>query len=241
MVGRSVRQYTDPVTGLAKTDATVLDLTGVVRDMKLASLTDLLPDAEHQTFNSDGDDITEEVAAADELLGKKPGKERQGRIDLEDIDILGRPRRKILWLTTTPVDQSGDEYMFLPPRKSKSYLFLYPAINRMDSSSGVMLAHRDQYGNVTMLSDANGVPVRGTMVQAMEAAENILGNKETTKHTEWWRKPDVKPSEGQVNLGRNLGIEGVSYMSRAELSDRIAINFGTRLIRDAVRKIPPNL
>lgn len=241
MIGRSVRQYTDPVTGVAKTDATVLDLTGVVRDVKLMSLTDLLPDAKHEVYNSDGDDITEEVAAADELLGKKPGKERQGRIDLEDIDLMGRPRRKVLWLTTTPINANGDEYMFLPPRTSKSYLFLYPALNRMSNDSLVMLAHRDQFGNVTLLCDANGRPVRGTMVQAMDAAEHMLPSNDLTKVAAEWRKPSVKPTEGQLALGKNLGIEGLEYMSRAELSDRISSNFGTRLIRDAVAKLPANL
>ncbi len=238
IIGRAVRQYTDPVTGVSKTKATVLDLTGVVRDVKLASLTDLLPDAERQVYDSDGEDITDEVAASDELLGKKPGKERQGRIDLEDIDILGAPRRKVLWLTTTPVNQAGDEFMFLPPRTSKSYLFLYPAINRMSNDSLVMLAHRDQYGNVTLLCDAQGTPVRGTMVQAMDAAENILGNADLTKVAAAWRKPDVKPTEGQLALGRNLGIEDAETMSRAELSDRISTNFGTRLIRDASSRLP---
>lgn len=241
MIGRAVRPYTDPMTGVAKTDATVLDLTGVVRDVKLMSLTDLLPDAKHEVYNSDGDDITEEVAAADELLGKKPGKERQGRIDLEDIDLMGRPRRKVLWLTTSPINANGDEYMFLPPRTSKSYLFLYPALNRMSNDSLVMLAHRDQFGNVTMLCDANGNPVRGTMVQAMDAAEHMLPSNDLTKTAAEWRKPTVKPTEGQLALGRNLGIEGIEYMSRAELSDRISSNFGTRLIRDAVAKLPANL
>lgn len=241
MIGRAVRPYTDPVTGVAKTDATVLDLTGVVRDVKLVSLTDLLPDAKREVYNSDGDDITEEVAAADELLGKKPGKERQGRIDLEDIDLMGRPRRKVLWLTTSPINANGDEYMFLPPRTSKSYLFLYPALNRMSNDSLVMLAHRDQFGNVTMLCDANGNPVRGTMVQAMDAAEHMLPSSDLTKTAAEWRKPTVKPTEGQLALGRNLGIEGIEYMSRAELYDRISSNFGTRLIRDAVAKLPANL
>lgn len=240
VIGRAVRQYTDPATGVAKSTATVLDLTGVVRDVKLVSLTDLLPEAKREVFDSSGEDITDEVIA-DELLGKKPGKERQGRIDLEDIDLLGRPRRKVLWLTTSPLNHQGDEYMFLPPRTSKSYMFLYPSLNRMTSDSLVMLAHRDQYGNVSVLCDAQGTPIRGTMVQAMDAAENMLPSSDLTKVNAEWRKPSIKPTEGQLSLGKNLGIEGLEFMSRAELSDRISTNFGTRLIRDAVSKLPPNL
>ena len=149
--------------------------------------------------------------------------------------------RDRLWLTTTPINANGDEYMFLPPRTSKSYLFLYPALNRMSNDSLVMLAHRDQFGNVTLLCDANGHPVRGTMVQAMDAAEHMLPSNDLTKVAAEWRKPSVKPTEGQLALGKNLGIEGLEYMSRAELSDRISSNFGTRLIRDAVAKLPANL
>ena len=237
MIGRAVRLYTDPVTGLAKADATVLDLTGVVRDVKLMSLTDLYPDAEHEVYNSDGDDITEEVAAADELLGKKPEKQRQGRIDLEDIDLMGMPRRKILWLTTPPLTREGDEVMFLPTKTSREYMFLYPPLNRMGDAM-VMLGHLGRDGRVSFLTGADGLPVRGTIAQAMDAAENMAGSANYIKVDAPWRKPGLAPSDSQVSLGRNLGISNAESLSKAELSDRITTVFAARLFADVVRRNP---
>lgn len=237
MIGRSVRLYTDPVTGIAKTKATVLDLTGVVRDVKLMSLTDLYPDAEHEVYNSDGDDITEKVAAMDELLGKKPGKERQGRIDLEDIDLMGMPRRKVLWLTTPPLTRDGDEVMFLPTKTSREYMFLYPPLNKVGSNP-VMLGHLGRDGRVSFLTDANGQPVRGTIAQAMDAAENMAGSANYIKVDAPWRKPGLPPSDSQVSLGRNLGIPNADSLSKAELSDRITTVFASRLFADVVRRNP---
>lgn len=237
MIGRSVRQYTDPVTGISKTEAVVLDLTGVVRDVKLVSLTDLLPDADHAVYDSDGEDITEEVEAAEELLGRKPDKQRQGRIDLEDIDLIGRPRRKVLWLTTPPLTAEGDEVMFLPTKTSREYMFIYPPLNKIGNDM-VALGHLGKTGQVSFMTGADGQLVRGTLPQAMDAAEHIMGSSKYIKTDAPSRKPGLSPTESQLSLGKNLGIPQADTLSKAELSDRITVFFAARLFADVVRRNP---
>jgi superfamily II DNA or RNA helicase len=59
MVGRSLRTYTDPDTGVEKTDALVLDLSGSVRQMKLIHLSELVHGIgiETKEVDEDGEEI----------------------------------------------------------------------------------------------------------------------------------------------------------------------------------------
>src|SRR5699024_10773352 len=101
IVGRAVRPYTDPATGHTKTHALVLDLTGVARDQKLRTLTDLWGEAETREYTADG----EEIIAPPEPAPQAPSRERQGRADLVDVDLFGdqpvlilRSRKGVLYV-----------------------------------------------------------------------------------------------------------------------------------------------
>lgn len=241
MVGRSVRPYTDPKTGVAKTDATVLDLTGVVRDIKLSSLTDLYQEAEQQYFDSDGKDRSEDDDFLDTLLSRPDKKkERQGQLNLEDIDLFDDDaglKRKVLWLRTGPINAAGDELAFIPQKSSKTYTFLYPPVTKMGGDVTVGVGHLDEHGMVSFAANpTTGEIVRGTLTQAMDFAEKRVGPKEYIRLDANWRRFGGQPSEKQVALGRNLGIVGFDKLDRAGLSDEITKFFATRLFRDAARK-----
>lgn len=239
IVGRAVRPYTDPVTGLTKTTATVLDLTGVVRDTKLVSVTDLFPETEKRVYVEDGTDVTDDEEAM-ESLGYLKKKERKGRLELEDIDLMGygvQRRSKVLWLRTNPINVGGDEVAFMPLKYPKEYVFVYPPINRI-GHEGVMLGRVSADSQVSFLLDQHGHPVRGTLAQAMQAAEKMVGPKGYIVTNAGWRSGKAKPSDSQVTLGRNLGIPDPDALTRAELSDHISAIFATRVFADVVRKYP---
>lgn len=237
VIGRSVRQYTDPVTGLPKSEALVLDLTGVVRDNKLASLTDLFPEAEQQVFDSEGEDKTDDEEFMDEYLDRPSKKERQGRIDLEDIDLMGASVRRVLWLRTGPLNENQDEVTFMPLKHPGEYVFLYPPINRIGDNP-IGLGYLNRHGAVSFFRDAAGNLVTGTLTQAMDGAEKMVGPKNFIRNDAGWRRPGIAPSERQVQLGRNLGIAGAETRSRGDLSDRISEVFAAQMFRDVVRRNP---
>jgi superfamily II DNA or RNA helicase len=238
IIGRAVRPYTDPVTGLSKTTATVLDLTGVVRDTKLISLTDLFPESERRFFDEGGTDVTEDEEVMETLGYRK--KERKGRLELEDVDLLGistQKRSKVLWLRTNPLNVEGDEVAFMPLKYPREYVFVYPPVNRI-GDDGVMLGRVDSEGRVTFMLDPSGNPVRGTLSQAVQAAEQIVGPKGYIRTDAGWRGRNSPPSQAQVTLGKNLAIPDVDAMTRAELSDRISTVFATRVFSGVIRKYP---
>ncbi|TXH10139.1 MAG: hypothetical protein E6R04_06245 [Spirochaetes bacterium] len=240
MVGRAVRPYTDPVTGLVKTDATVLDLTGVVRDIKLASLTDLFPEAKQQFFDDSGNDKTDDEAFVDELLGRTPPeKERKGRIDLEDVDLIDSSAKahKALWLRTGPVNPQGDDFAFMPLKTGGEYIFIYPPINRVGAEM-VMLGRVEKNGGTSFVTNTNGVPLRGTLTQAMDAAEVMAGPSNYIGVKAGWRRDNIPPSDAQINLGNNLGIPGASEMSRGALSDAISVHFAQRMFAGIAQRYP---
>lgn len=236
IVGRAVRPYTDPVTGISKQVATVLDLTGVVRDTKLVSLTDLFPESERRFYTEGGSDVTDDEQEMISLGYRK--KERKGRLELEDIDLLGigeAPQSKVVWLRTNPLNVEGDEVAFMPLKYPKEYMFVYPPINRM-GNLGVMLGRVDSNSQVSFLLDPYGNPVRGTLAQAMKAAEQMIGPKGYLSAKAGWRYDHVKPSDSQVTLGRSLGISDADTLSRAGLSDRISAIFATKVFSGVVRR-----
>lgn len=238
MVGRAVRMYTDPLTGKQKTEAVVLDLTGVVRDMKLASLTDLYPEAEQQVFDSEGTERTDDEEFMDAYLDRPSKKERKGRLELEDIDLIGeRPRSKVLWLRTGPLNENLDEIAFMPLKHPGEYVFLYPPVNRIGSDP-VGLGYLNRQGVVGFLRDPSGAIIKGTISQAMDGAEKLAGPQNYIRNDAGWRRPGVAPSERQVHLGVNLGIPNATELSRGELSDRISEKFANQVFRDVVRKYP---
>ena len=242
IIGRAVRPYTDPVTGLAKTNATVLDLTGVVRDVKLVSLTDLFPASDHQYFDDSGADRTEDEEFLDTLLGRPKKKERNGSLELEDIDLLGRDgirsSRKVVWLRAGPLNTMQDEIAFMPLKNGGEYMFLYPPVSRMSNHQMISVGHVSKHGVVSFLMGPDGQPIKGTLTQAMDAAEKMTGPQNYITDRAGWRHPSVTPSEKQIMLGKNLGIPDAEKLSRGQLSDRLSERFAIRVFADIIQKYP---
>lgn len=243
IVGRAVRPYTDPVTGVAKTDATVLDLTGVVRDVKLASLTDLVPETKTQVFNSDGEDMTEDDEFMEEYLpAPKKKKEREGRLDLEDIDLMESVlthRRRAVWLQTGAMNQYGDDIAFMPMKNNdKEYVFLYPPVNRIGSDMVMLGMYSDTSKQVSFIMGPDGTPATGTVVQAMSAAEEIVGKSGYVAKTAGWRRREIKASDAQKRLAHNLKIPGYHGMSRGELSDALTSHFARKRLLNVLVACP---
>lgn len=242
IIGRAVRTYTDPDTGLDKDDALVVDLTGVVRDAKLTSLTDLYPEAKREVYTEDGDEVT---GTDKDPTMAPPEKERKGRLELEDIDLVegGTPyRSKVLWLKSDPLNTDGDEIAFMPLRHPRQYVFLYPPLNRV-TDKGVMLGRLEANRSITFVTDPSGNIVRGNIAEAMAAAEQIVGSTGYIRKDAQWRKPGVKPSDSQKSLAKNLNINvDVDMLNKAELSDIITLRLARPLLTDIVRRTgyPPD-
>ena len=237
IIGRCVRLYNDPDTGLDKEDALVVDLTGVVRDAKLTSLTDLYPEAQREVYTEDGEEVT--GTDRDPTLAP-PEKERKGRLELEDIDLVegGAPyRSKVLWMKSDPLNTDGDEIAFMPLRYPRQYVFLYPPLNRV-TDKGVMLGRLDANRQITFVTDPNGDPVRGNIAEAMSYAEEIVGAAGYIRKDAQWRKPNVPPSDSQKSLARNLNIDvDPNMLNKAELSDLITLRLAKPLLTDIVRRV----
>lgn len=235
IIGRAVRPYTDP-DGFEKDTALVLDLTGVVRDAKLTSLTDLYPEAKREVYTEDGEEVT--GTDKDPTLAP-PEKERKGILQLEDIDLVegGAPfRSKVLWMKSDPLNTDGDEIAFMPLRYPRQYVFLYPPLNRV-TDKGVMLGRLDANRGITFVTDPTGNIVRGNIAEAMTAAEQIVGSTGYIRKDAQWRKPSVKPSDSQKSLAKNLNIDvDPNMLNKAELSDLITLRLAKPLLADVVRR-----
>jgi hypothetical protein len=235
IIGRAVRPYTDS-DGFEKDTALVLDLTGVVRDAKLTSLTDLYPEAKREVYTEDGEEVT--GTDKDPTLAP-PEKERKGILQLEDIDLVegGAPfRSKVLWMKSDPLNTDGDEIAFMPLRYPRQYVFLYPPLNRV-TDKGVMLGRLDANRGITFVTDPSGNIVRGNIAEAMTAAEQIVGSTGYIRKDAQWRKPSVKPSDSQKSLAKNLNIDvDPNMLNKAELSDLITLRLAKPLLADVVRR-----
>lgn len=172
----------------------MLDLTGVVRDVKLASLTDLYPEAEHQVFDESGTERTDDEMFMDTHLNRPSKKERMGRLELEDIDLIGtRPRSKVVWLRTGPLNEALDEVAFMPLKHPGEYVFIYPPVNRIGNDP-VGLGYMNRRGDVGFLRDPNGNLIRGTISQAMDGAEKMAGPQNFIRNDAPWRRPGWQPA-----------------------------------------------
>lgn len=98
MVGRGLRL--SPETG--KTDCLVLDVVGAARGQRLATLVDLLPDAEHDTSAIDA--LPCEVCTLRPCACEKAGRQERapivGPVVYEDLDLLMAESAGGAWLAT---------------------------------------------------------------------------------------------------------------------------------------------
>ncbi|AWY05477.1 DNA helicase [Gordonia phage Morrissey] len=217
MVGRALRPYP------GKTDALVLDLTGTARDMSLVTLSDLHSEAKTERVQADGT-VVEDLDLgldAEAVLEKVPAREREGVIELEDIDLLTGSDAN--WMHT------GRGVRFLDCRDE--LVFLWPADeskNPADLESGlVKVGHISAKGNVTGGWLGNGA--QGTLEQAIEAAEIYAARSGNfPAKSAKWRVSNQAASEGQLRFARSLGIDGAEMMTKGRVADEITIRLATK-------------
>lgn len=234
MVGRSLRLYTDPVTGVEKKDALVLDLTGVARDNKLITLTELWGDAEVERYDDKGDLLPEPEPEPDAPHGA--GRERHGRADLEDIDMLRRPvgHHDVLAITSehglvlVPTGRGGLGYALWPPNPARA--------NR------VYLMQVDPKQGVSLWTD-NGVPVYADANSVLDAAKRVAydsrdpetGKRLAIMRSAGWRGPGRRPSTRQKELAQKLKLNVDGAMSMADVSDMLS---AALMERTVVKMLP---
>lgn len=210
-VGRALRLWTDPDTGTQKTDALVLDLVGVVRDLRLVTVTDLMPTAKNTNYDEQGREILPKL--------NEPGPGREQSLaadipDLVDIDLFNQ-KSSVVWLKT-----EGGVY-FTPLRDVRDgYVFLWPPnpVEATEVALGRLMGR-----TVEFLQDHQGTVLTGSMAEARDRASqhDILPPNKALSPREPWRKRRNPPSQEQIKLARKLRIDPSQFSSRAELSDAL--------------------
>lgn len=223
IIGRCVRPYTYP-DGSKKTDALVLDLTGVVRDNKMVSLSDLWGEAQAASFTEDGEVFTPPPPAGP----KKPKKQRVGRATVEKIDLYDRQQRyrNILWVT------SPSGVVFMPGLKGREAYVLWPP--NPATAENCNLLQLDANGTVAVFRGPDGTPVRATFEETVEAANDFaLESKKYVKVNAGWRGGRRRPTSAQKDLASRLGVPIHPSDTSGALSDRISAAFIDRALASA--------
>lgn len=202
MVGRALRPYP------GKTDALVLDLTGITRTMSLATLTDLDPKAETKRVAPDSD----EDPGQTEPVEKAPRKFRTGVVELEETDLLAVSAAK--WLRT----EEG-----IPFLQCEDWLvFIWADEANTGWRVGYLKAKGAREGD--WLTDVITDQAQA-LVEAERQAMNA-GLPLPRRTANQFRS--APPSEAQVRFAQNLEIPGAENMTRARLSDELSIKVATR-------------
>lgn len=234
MIGRALRPYDDPITGVVKIDALVMDLAGSARTMKLVSLTQLDTGAVIDEVDQNGDPLELTDADLDELMGAGEAQVklvRQGPVDLTTIDLLANSEN--LWMETV----KGIPFINL--MDSGETVFLWPEGGVMPPKGEVnnirwAIGQRNTRTNVGGWATASGRyishdgPDYTDLPTALDSAEIWIvetGQHLPAKKASWRRS--AAPSEAQLNLARNLKIVDYREMTKARLSDEISIKFAS--------------
>lgn len=219
MVGRALRPYPN------KTNALVLDLTGAARDMSLVTLTNLHEEAKTERVTPEGeavpDDADDKGLDTDAIKERIPAAEREGVLELEDIDLLRASDAN--WQTT----RGG--VRFLDCRSE--LVFLWPADESKDpadlETGPVKVGHISSKGAVS--GGWMGDGISGTLDQAVEAAEiyaSRTGNFPSKSAR--WRVSPTPPSEGQIRFATSLGIQDADLMTKGRVADEITIRMASQ-------------
>jgi superfamily II DNA or RNA helicase len=214
MLGRSLRPYP------GKTDALVLDLTGVSRDMSMVTLSKLHPASTVEVVDAEGNLVIEPEIFEHGDGPKPPRKERIGTLDLEDIDLLKRSDAN--WLKTA----AG--VRFLDVRSG--FLFVWPPNPTPEDSCqlGYVPQNSTQW---EWFKNSDGQPVSATLTDAITAAEHYAEYvyHSITRRNASWRKK-LPPSDAQVNYALSLGITEPDKKTRARLADDISVAKADRVL-----------
>lgn len=205
MVGRAVRLYP------GKTDALVLDLAGVTRDMSLVTLSDLTAEADTRRVSPTSTDDP----GQDEPAPRPERKQRIGVANLEDIDLLAVSPAN--WLTTP----KGVRFLDVG---NKALVFLWPPNPENAREVMIGVVHTPPRPGDGWLFDGYA----GALDDAVEAAENVADTygKLPPRQAPWRNRST--PSQAQVDLARSLGIDHADDKTRARLSDDISTALAAR-------------
>lgn len=236
MVGRSLRQYTDPHTGKEKTDALVLDLSGAAADNSLITLTDLWPEAEDEEFDNKGDKIQTPSESTDEQEAMAAAEQRRGTIELQAVDLLrkaatqeqtkkGPPHRRVVALST------AGGVMFIPSSRGGAGMMLWPP--HPNRAQNVCVIRFTDYGrNAQPMLDAEGnIRVSNYAVmydlacRAAYEGKDSEGRRTAIMRRAQWRQPGKRPSQKQLELARKMNAPVPAGASMADVSDAISREF----------------
>lgn len=210
-VGRALRLYTDPVTGVEKKDALVLDLAGHTRRMSLMDLSKVDDSFGVEFVSPEG----ESVAEPEEEGGRKPVRnQRYGVLQVEEVDLFDPKgsRRTPRWLKTdagTLFLPGKQRYVFLRRRESDGVWFV-----------GWVMARGELLGS--FVSSHGG---RGEAVSAAEDLARYFDDLPLRSKTQF---VNVAPTEKQCAYARVLGIEDPELFTKARLQDEISRVLGLR-------------
>ena len=236
MVGRSLRQYTDPHTGKEKTDALVLDLTGAAADNSLITLTDLWPEAEDEEYNNKGDKIATPSESEDEQEAMAAAEQRRGTIELQAVDLLrkaatqeqtkkGPPHRRVVALSTAggvmfiPSSRGGAGMMLWPPHPNRAQNVCVIRFTDYGRNAQPML---DTEGNIMV---SNYAVMYDLACRAAYEGKDAEGRRTAIMRRAQWRQPGKRPSQKQLELARKMNAPVPAGASMADVSDAISREF----------------
>lgn len=223
MVGRAVRTHP------GKTDALVLDLTGIARVLGLVSVTDIDPDAESVVVDTDGTVIEEQDEPGDDDgVGATavPPRERWGPVDVEDFDVLAAVNEGAIhgvWLTT----RAGIPFVCASQgvRGEPVILFAMPLPDGTYRPGW----RWERMAGGAWLGEEDGAAL--DLVSAYMVCEQFAEENRWTVQTAVakWRQ-NHPPSEGQLRFAGGLGIADAHMMTKARLSDEISVRVVSRVL-----------
>jgi superfamily II DNA or RNA helicase len=227
MVGRVLRPWPHPPAAehlAVKHDALVLDVVGVARRLKLASLTDL---SKSKVRPEAGESISQAARRQEELLGLEPGSlgdldERwvDGKLVHAEVDLF--EASDSAWLRT----KRG--IMFIPTKTGLFFLWPRPTghfdLGRQPTAGG----------RATMLEPGL------TLDYAMAWADRYAQDEDPTiaSKSRSWRKVKVHPEHGakQIGFAATVGVKWAPGMTKGELSDAISVAVASRMLDRSLPK-----
>jgi ATP-dependent helicase IRC3 len=214
MVGRILR----PAGEFGKRDALVLDVMGVTRKHRLASIVDLsetVATVEDDESLGDAADREDDEKADRE---SRPKTINRKKIEVEDVDLFAaRPK---LWLRT------AKGYWFIPCAEWDVVIFPEDDSYRTYMAGRVYTGKGPKRKGVRII---DGVPLEYAMVHAESEADEIdpstIANRAAT-----WRKRKSPATTAQLGFLAQLGvpIDPDDTPSRSAASDMISVVLASR-------------
>lgn len=205
MAGRVLRPWP------GKTDALLLDVVGVTKDQKLASIVDLAEDKIREI--KDDETITDAI----DREGREkdsPVSDLGGSLRARDVDLFHLSDKA--WLRT----EKG--VWFIPT--ARSTYFLWPE-TELPGTFWIGQHSRDAKAFRRVES---GMMLEYARAWAEELA--ISEDPSIASRTSSWRTKRAKPSEAQIGFAQKLKIIIRPDMTKDELSDQISIKLASRLL-----------